>query len=175
MNPGATIRPRASKVLSAVLWILFGTETSATRPSRSSTSMSASTFAAGSITRPPLIKSEAGFDLSCAICCFLFPRTKKTAKRLFFRPAGALFVCCSSHGLRRGLHSIAASRLKPEAPDALARLAERLGQDRHSHRHSVTHLFNDHRLWAIRDFPCQFQPANDGAGMHQDCIALGHF
>jgi hypothetical protein len=29
--------------------------------------MSASTLAAGSMTRPPLIKSDGGFDLSCAI------------------------------------------------------------------------------------------------------------
>src|SRR6202049_2155499 len=56
MNPGATMRPRASSFSSAPPRTLFGTAISATPPSRSRTSMGAFTFAAGSIRCPPLMR-----------------------------------------------------------------------------------------------------------------------
>src|SRR5271170_7338800 len=67
MNPGATIRPRASNFSSATPRTLLGAAISATRPSRSRTSIGALIFAAGSITWPPLMRSDRGLDLSVAI------------------------------------------------------------------------------------------------------------
>ena len=89
MKPGATIRPRASKVLSALLRILLGAASSATRPSRKSKSMDASSFAAGSMTRPPLIKREPALDLSCAIHFSNVPQRlspKPESRRSLLRP-----------------------------------------------------------------------------------------
>src|SRR5580692_1124145 len=59
MNPGATISPRASNFSSTDPRILFGSATSATRPSRSSTSIGALILAPGSTTCPPLISKLA--------------------------------------------------------------------------------------------------------------------
>src|SRR5579863_379095 len=67
MKPGATIRPRASKIWSGLLRILLGGAISATRPSRKSTSMGASSLAAGSMTRPPLISKEPDGDFLSVI------------------------------------------------------------------------------------------------------------
>src|SRR5450432_811867 len=55
MNPGATMRPRASNLSSAAPRVLFGSATSITLPSRRSMSMGASIFCAGSMRWPPLI------------------------------------------------------------------------------------------------------------------------
>src|SRR5579872_680003 len=92
MKPGATMRPRASKVLSAVLRILFGGARSATRPSRRSTSIGASSLAAGSITRPPLISSEPDFVLSCAMLTSYYDILQTSLPRL-------------THCLRQDRHS----------------------------------------------------------------------
>src|SRR5262245_23313884 len=77
MNPGATIRPRASNFASAPPLILPGGAISATRPSRRRTSIDASIRAAGSIRCPPLISKLDGFF---ALTAFLWaasrPRTR---------------------------------------------------------------------------------------------------
>src|ERR1700724_3493642 len=62
----------------------------------------------------------------------------------------------------------------PALHSLLPRLAERLGQNRHSHWDSVMHFFDDHRLWAIRNFPREFEAADDWAGMHHDRIRLSN-
>src|SRR5277367_2267440 len=72
MKPGATMSPRASKVASTAPRIPFGGATSATMPSRSSTSIGASSREAGSMTCPPRMSRLRGFLFTLLSSSFSF-------------------------------------------------------------------------------------------------------
>src|SRR4029077_1297659 len=171
MNPGATIKPLASNFSSAVPRVLLGGATSATRPSRSSTSIGALIFAAGSIRCPPLTSKllSSGRVIEPPPC---HPERVLCAKDLCNSApdTGDVWILRSARQRGIGVDPRASTGLK--SPSS-SQLPQRTRQNRHPRRHAIVHFIDDDRLRTIRHFCGQFQPPDNRPGVHDDRVALG--
>src|ERR1700691_2523056 len=144
INPGATIKPAASKISAFFAFSehLPAGASSAMRSPSSNTSIAASVFVAGSRTRPFLRRSMRGVLYVFLIDRAAIPRSVR------FRVAGKLLVVFGTSSRQQK-------------------------QQRHAHRDSVGHLLEDAGLRAVGDFRRNLDAAIQGTRVQHDCVGLG--
>src|SRR6476646_10843926 len=151
MKPGATIISAASKISASLSPAYFpGAATSFTTSPSSKTSIAASVFDAGSITRPFLISNILGV---------LRPGNRVGGNRIAI--GGAAIVCYRCLGLRGRMSAVAGIAGDQEI------------ENRHAHGDAIGDLLENAGLRAVSDFGRDFDAAIHWARMEDECIGLG--